>query len=428
MLDRDTSAGQTESEPAPVPIPAAPLAYLVGTYPTITTTFIDREIEALRDMGVSIDVISIRTAAPEVSGSTAYADIAERVHNLLPTSVARLAAAHGYLLARLPGRYLDTLRFLMTRPHPGWRARVKTLLHFAEAGLAAYQLRDRRHGHIHAHFLDRASTLALAVGRMLSVPYSVTAHANDIFVSPVMLREKIGQAAFVVTVSEFNKTHLLSMAPEVPADHISVLHPWVDVDAFTARPSREGGGPFRIVSVGRLVEKKGHRYLIDACRVLADRGIDIRCTIVGDGPLRGDLDERIRRAQLTERVRLLGPQPQTEVRRLMAESDLFALACVVASDGDRDGIPVALAEAMALEVPVVSTDLVGIGELVQPGSGLLAPPGDSEALADAIENIARADTAARRAMGASARAVVANQFDLRSEVRTLAALYAGAAR
>lgn len=428
MLDRDTSANQTESESTPAAIPAAPLVYIVGTYPTITTTFIDREIEALRDLGVSVDLISIRTAAPEVSGSPAYADVAERVRNLLPTSVARLATAHGYLLTRLPGKYLGTLWYLLTRPHPGWRARVKTLLHFGEAGLAAFHLRDRRHGHIHAHFLDRASTLALAVGRMLSIPYSLTAHANDIFVGPVMLREKIGQAAFVVTVSEFNKAHLLSMAPDVPADHISVIHPWVDVAAFTAPPAQEEGGPFRIVSVGRLVEKKGHSYLVDACRILADRGLDFRCTIVGDGPLREDLENRIRTAQLTERIHLLGAQPQSEVRRLVAESDVFALACVVASDGDRDGIPVALAEAMALEVPVVSTELVGIGELVQPGSGLLAPPGDSEALADAIEDIAQADSEERRVMGTNARAVVATHFDLRREVRTLASLYAGAGR
>jgi glycosyltransferase involved in cell wall biosynthesis len=346
----------------------------------------------------------------------------------LPTTLFRLVLAHVFLLVRFPIAHLGTLWFLLTRPHPGWKARFKTMLHFGEAGLAAYHLRHRRHGHIHSHFLDRATTIALAVGRILDIPYSVTAHANDIYVDPILLPEKLGQSEFVVTVSRFNKAHLLSQVPDVDDNDIVVLHPWVDVEEIRPAHRPHGIRSFEIVSVGRLVEKKGHRYLLEACGILAERGVDFECTIVGTGPLTHDLAALVESLDLGDRVRLTGALPHDEALELVSRADVFALACVLAADGDRDGIPVAIAEAMALEVPVVSTDLVGIGELVHPGAGLLVPPNDPHALAEAIERIARLDEAARAEMGRSARHVVTSEFDLRAGVKSLADLYAGSNR
>jgi glycosyltransferase involved in cell wall biosynthesis len=259
---------------------------------------------------------------------------------------------------------------------------------------------------------------------MLGIPYSVTAHANDIFVNPILLREKLEGSVFTVTVSEFNRNHLQATAPELPAERLVVLHPWVDVASVEPRGSKPGAATLHIVSVGRLVEKKGHRHLIEACGLLGERGVDVDCTIIGAGPLHDELGVLIDRLAVGDRVRLTGALPQADVRSILSTADVFVLACVVAEDGDRDGIPVSIAEAMSMAIPVVSTDLVGISELVHPGAGFLAPPGDPDALADRIEEIAGMEGSEREKMGAIAREVVEQGFDLRKGVRVLAELYA----
>ena len=396
------------------------LVYIVGTYPTITTTFIDREIAVLRDLGVEIDVISIRSPDPDLLAQPEYRAIAADTTSLLPTTPARVVRAHLYFLLRRPGRYLSTCGYLLTRRHPSLRAWLKTLLHFGEAALAADCARRSAPQHIHAHFLDRAATLALVVARLLGCSYSITAHANDIYVNPVLLGPKMANAAFVVTVSEYNRAHLLQAVPEADGGNLAVLHPWVDTSSFVPSSGRRPGSTRRVLSVGRLVEKKGHQYLIEACALLRDRGVEVECTVVGDGPLFADLQSKIRALSLGDIVTLEGALPQSEVRRLAAESDLFVLACVVAADGDRDGIPVALAEAMAVGLPVVSTDVVGVSELVQSGTGVLAEPGDASSLADAIESVLNGDM---EMMGIAGRDVVVAQFDLRAGVARLLELF-----
>jgi glycosyltransferase involved in cell wall biosynthesis len=238
-----------------------------------------------------------------------------------------------------------------------------------------------------------------------------------------LIREKIAGSRFTVTVSEFNKAYLLQHHPGLDADRIFVLHPWVDLSRFQPPETRPAHARLRIVSVGRLVEKKGHRYLIEACRLLQQHGVDFECRILGDGPLQGELQALLVRYGLVERVQLMGGQPQAEVLSRLSQADVFVLACTVARNGDRDGMPVALAEAMAMELPAVSTALVGIGELVRPGAGYLVPSNDAVALADAIKSVADAGPARRSQMGKAARAIVAEEFDLRTGVRRLASLF-----
>jgi glycosyltransferase involved in cell wall biosynthesis len=166
--------------------------------------------------------------------------------------------------------------------------------------------------------------------------------------------------------------------------------------------------------------------LVDACRLLLDRGVDVECEIVGDGPLRPELDAHIARLALGDRVRLSGPDSEDGVRDRLARADVFALPCVVAADGDRDGIPVALAEAMAMCVPVVSTTLVGIGELVTEGTGLLVEPNDPAALADALSAVAGMSVEQRDQLGRRARRRVQEAFEVETEARRLADLFAAA--
>jgi glycosyltransferase involved in cell wall biosynthesis len=403
--------------------PGLNLAYIIGTYPLLTTTFIDREVETLQRMGMKIQLLSIRRPPQSVELEQKYGQLQKKIIYLLPVNWLEFILAHLYFFLTKPLTYLSLLTFLVTRPHPTVKFRLKTLLHFAEGVYAAYKLRKQSWDHLHAHFIDRAATVALCVGRLLKVTYSLTAHANDIYTQQVLTGEKITQSSFTVTVSEFNKAYLLKNYPNVTPQKIYVLHPWVDLAHFQPPAHRADHNRLQITSVGRLVEKKGHGYLIEACRLLQQDGVEFECHILGDGPLMAELQSRVTQYQLTDRVHLLGGQPQAKVLSRLAQSDLFVLACVIAKNGDRDGMPVALAEAMAMELPAVSTDLVGIGELVRPEAGYLVAPNDPVALAEAIKKLNQAGAEARIKMGKVGRAIIANEFEVFSGISRLADLF-----
>lgn len=402
------------------------ILYIVGTYPLITTTFIEREVATLRALGCAITVLSIRRPPREPAESPENRVRQDEVTYLLPANKFRLLLAHLYFAMRQPRTYLSLLLWLLTRPHLAPNQRMKTLLHFGEGVYAAFLLRDLAFDHIHAHFIDRAALVALCVGRLLHTSYSVTAHANDIYTAPVLVSEKISGARFAVTVSEFNKQYLLTHFRELYAEKIIVLHPWIDLDDFSPPALRAQNSRLQILSVGRLVEKKGHLYLLNACAQLRAQGMDLECVIIGEGPLRPELETLINANGLAEHVHLSGAKPQAAVLEALRRADVFVLPVVIARDGDRDGMPVALAEAMAMQVPVVSSDVVGIRELVRPGTGYLVPPNDAAALADAIRSLHTLGHAKRVEMGRCGRAVIAQDFELASGVGQLAALFASA--
>jgi colanic acid/amylovoran biosynthesis glycosyltransferase len=343
---------------------------------------------------------------------------------LLAFNLLAFVLGNFYHIFLHPLRYFGTLTYLLTHEHANLKARIMTILHFWQGVYAAYLLRQRDFDHLHAHFIDRAVVVALVVSRLLGKPYSLTAHASDIYEKKILIGEKIINANFTVTVSQYNKTHILKTYPGLDPDKIHVLHPWVDVSHFTPPSDRPPHERLHILSVGRLVEKKGHHDLIEACRLLQDRGLDFECQIVGNGPLMKPLVKLVAQYNLNDRVRLLGGQPQSKVIQLLSSwADVFVLPCVIAKDGDRDGIPVSLAEAMAMELPVISSDIVGISELVQPGAGSLVPPHDPSALAEALQALHAAGTSSRAEMGRRGRAVVDAEFNLVKGTAELAQLF-----
>jgi glycosyltransferase involved in cell wall biosynthesis len=265
------------------------------------------------------------------------------------------------------------------------------------------------------------------VSRLLNVPYSVTAHADDIFNEPVLTAEKLSEARFCITVSEFNRAHLLQTYPMLESKKLVVLHPWIDLSRFSAPAARPEQERFCILSVGRLVENKGHQYFIEACHLLRKEGLNFEGHIIGEGPLRPELEARIAHYDLQGIITLLGQQPQSVVLDYLCRANVFVLACTVAENGARDGMPVAIAEAMAMMVPVISTEIVGIGEMVRPGTGYLVPDKDSHALAEAIRKVYQSSPSLRTEMGFYGRTVIAENFDLHSGVRKLAFLFARSA-
>ncbi len=393
------------------------LTYLIGRYPVLTETFIDREILQLLERGIDLRLVSIRQTDAELSPR--QQQLRQRVTYLMPVSAWRLAAAHLSAAIGRPRTYFGTLAWLLTRRHPRG-TRLRTVLHFATGVYAAWILRDRRGVHIHAHFADRAATVALVASRFLDTTYSVTAHAREIYVAPVLLPERIAGAAFTATCTEYNRRHLATLVDGPTAARILRLYHGLDLSTFTGEGPGEGD-PRRpmLLSVAQLWERKGLEDLVRACRVLADRGLAFSCRIVGEGPLRPRLEALITELAVGEVVTLTGALRHPEVVDLLASARAFVLPCVVAPDGDRDGIPNVILEAMASGLPVVSTPVSGIPEVVRDGeTGFLVPEHDPPAVADALARLLADPDLARR-LGAAGRDFVREEFDLDRNVDRL---------
>jgi glycosyltransferase involved in cell wall biosynthesis len=397
------------------------VVYVTGTYPLVTTTFIDREICELRRRGVAITVVGVRRPPPEAPLSADQRRLQADVRYLLPFRARTLLRAHGHFARRSPRRYLEVLAWLLTRSHPSLTARAKTVLHFGEGVLAAYVVRDVRPHELHAHFADRAATIALVAARLLGTPYSMSVHAGaDLFVEPVLLHEKVHGARRVMTCTAHNKARITSIVGPELARKVEVVRHGVDVAKYDHPSSAPGTVPL-VLAVGQLAPRKGLADLVAACRELVRHGVEFRCDIVGAGPQRDQLQHAIIAAGVADRVRLCGAQSQEQVIEQYARAAVFVLPCTCGPDGDVDGIPNVLAEALAMRVPVVSTDLPAIRELLTDGTdALLVSRGDVVALAAAIERVLTDPVLAHR-LRVNGRRTVVEQFDIEANVGRFAA-------
>jgi len=404
----------------------APVVVVIGRYPLVTTTFIDREIAALRRRGVDVDVVALRRPPDDMPLSDEQRALRRTVEYVLPVAWWHLPVAHATFLLTRPLEYARTLRFLVTRPHPGLRARMRTVLHFGEGVVVAWRVRGRSPSELYAHFADRAAIVALVAGRLLDRPYSLSIHAGaDIFVHPVLLREKIEQARCVVTCTEANRTMITSLVGAAVGQKVTYIRHGLPLARYRPPDVRDGddaGAVPLVLSVGQLREKKGFPHLVAACADLHARGTRFQCRIIGDGPQRNELAAQISAAGLDSVVVLAGALPQDEVVGWYERARVFVLPCITTPDGQVDGIPNVVPEAMAMGVPVVSSDLPAIRELVtHEVDGLLVPSGDAVALAEAVGRLLADDRLAADLAAAGRRAVL-ERFDVETNVDHLVGL------
>jgi glycosyltransferase involved in cell wall biosynthesis len=389
------------------------VAYLVSRFPHVSETFIVREVAGVAAEGVDVE---LRSLYPPVD-PTVHPEAEPWVAGLRRPSPLEGVAALGWWAVRRPLRLASSLAAVTAgygrRPALCARALATAALGAAHAREIAS---EGRVAHVHAHYATYPALAAWLVRRLAGVPYSFTAHAHDLYVDQSMLARKVRDAAFVVTISDFNRRFL-----EPYGGGAEVVHCGVDPERAPFAPRAPAAdGPVRALCVASLQEYKGHAVLLDA---LARPGLErVEVDLVGGGALRDALEARARTLGIAERVRFHGSLPAPRVAELLAAADLFVLPSVVAADGQMEGIPVALMEALAHGVPVVTTRLSGIPELVRDGeTGLLAEPGDPGSLAEALAAVL-ADPEAAQVRAQAGRRLVEEEFDLRASARRMAEL------
>ncbi|HKX30954.1 MAG TPA: glycosyltransferase family 4 protein [Blastocatellia bacterium] len=427
------------------------IGYILKGYPRTSETFIANEIWLLEQAGQPLTIFSLKRLEGEKRHGVVGKIRAPVIYLPEPTSsgdgslpawlwknVPAFAASHWRLFRLRPAAYLAALGAALAM---SFRYRVGTgrapnrafVKEFLQAGFIAWRsLESGRIRHLHAHFCHTSATVAMLASRLSGLPFSFTAHAKDIYRQDQnpgdLLSVKMRRAKFAVTCTRANEIYLDRLRPATTPLH--TIYHGLDLSFFipAAKPGSgisDPAAPPLILSIGRLVEKKGFTYLIEACGRLKEQGYRFECRIIGGGG--GHYQEvisgLIERLKLQEVVTLHPAVTQEELQEIYQQATVFALPCQVVDDGDRDGIPNVLVEAMAMELPVVSTRISGIPELIEHRvNGLLAPQKDAPALAAAIAELLD-DSDLRRRLGRTARTTVCRDFDSSRNIRELRALF-----
>ena len=399
------------------------IAYVVKAWPRLSETFILNEIISLEQRGVPLRIFSVREPDAGPSHSK-VAQVRAKVTCLaLRPHWKQAVAANLRLLCQQPGRYLRILLEIITAN--AIRHRFDPPRTFFQAGYLADILSREPADHLHAHFASTPTRVAMLAHRLSGIPYTFTAHAKDIYLSNLgALRVRLEGARGVVTCTQYNRDFLSKQYGPLCDGKVHCIYHGLDLSEFKFNLATKADPAEPVIlSVARLVEKKGLGDLIAAADILRRRGRVFQVEIIGSGPLREALKAQAKRLGLADRVRLLGAQAHETVCLAYQRASVFVLPCVIASNGDRDGIPNVLLEAMASGVPVVTTPVSGIPELVESGvDGLLVPPNDPAALAEAIDKLL-ASQGLRESLARAARAKIESSFSLDASAERLLALF-----
>ena len=399
------------------------IAYLAPEIPALSATFVYNEILGLEKSGYRVVPLSVHLPHSPAEGD-ALGDLGSRTKYLYRTPKSKVLRDNLYLLARRPVRYLRVLASAVGdagRVGLFNRVGLGLLYRFFVAAGVARILLDENCTHLHVHFAHIPTDIAMYAAGMSAIPFSFTAHANDLFERGWLLEQKVRRAKFAVTISEHNRQFLIEKG--CPENKIHVVRCGVDPGAFAAGHAPPSNPIPKMGTLGRLVEKKGIDDLIRACQMLKDRNLAFDLEIAGDGPLQSELQALVSDGDLAEQVHFKGPLAHEQVPEWLQGLDMFVLACKKDRNGDMDGIPVVLMEAMLAGVPVISCRISGIPELIEDGqSGLLAEPENPAELAGAIARLLSDDNL-RNDFRTNAMATVQAEFELSKNVAVLDKLF-----
>ncbi|WP_373778092.1 glycosyltransferase family 4 protein [Glaesserella sp.] len=376
------------------------IGYVLKRYPRFSETFVVNEILAHERAGTKIDIFALGPVM-----ETHFQDGISQVRGPVTRLIDKQRNTES-LWELFQQAFVELPNFATKL------AEAKGNIHeIAQSILLAMAVRERGIQHLHAHFGTQATTVARQAAIFAEVTYTFTAHAKDIYYQykeSTELGLKMHDAVATVTVSDYNLSYLREQYGS-DADKAVRIYNGMDLRKFPyhSMESRER----HILAVGRLVPKKGFCVLLDALAILKQRGVNMYCTLVGDGGLRESLQEQIDTLNIGDIVKMVGPMPQPEIINLVTKASMMVAPCVISDDGDRDGLPTVLLESMALGTPVISTQVAGIPELVQDGiTGLCIEAQNPEALAQAIERLLN-DKELRKHLSQQARALIERDYD-----------------
>lgn len=374
--------------------------------------WVGNELRVLKSRGIPFALNALNPPRQSYFASDDITEIARDTYEIYPLPVLAAVMAFAAGPVRFGPRFFAALWNALTGPRETFRNRVVGLWHLMVACHWAHAIRDREVDHIHSQWIHSAGTVAMYGAWLIDRPFSFTGHAADLFRERCALSDKINRAVFIICISEFHRQFYIEAGAD-PAK-LYVAYCGIDTSHFSPRHRiRPDDAPFHILSSGRLVEKKGFHILIEACGILKARGLNLHCTIAGSGPLEADLRAQIAAVGLEDTIDMTGEAlKQEDIPDFMEQGDAYALACVWAADNDVDGLPQMLMEAMACGLPTVSTDLVGIPDLIRnETTGLLVPTEDATALADALIRLKKKPDLATL-LALQGRDLVVTEFDL----------------
>jgi colanic acid/amylovoran biosynthesis glycosyltransferase len=406
------------------------VAFVVKRYPRYSETFVVREILAHEQAGLDVEIFALRPP-----NDRHFQDLISRVR--APVNYLYLPA-EGLIAEELASAMLTASCFWKTLAEagaalPGFWASLEAAQgeeprHVYQAVQLAREVKAKDIGHLHAPFASDATSVARLASRFAQIPYSFTARAKDIFHQNVRsedLRRKLCDASAVITVSDYHLEYLRATYGPAAA-HVQRIYNGLDLEEYSYQSPQERG-PI-VLAVGRFVEKKGFSDLVDACALLSNRGKLFQCRLIGTGLLKDQIKAHAQQLGLGNQIEILGPRPQSEVIKEIRNAAVLAAPCVIAQDGDRDGLPNVIQEALALGTPVVSTDVTGIPDVIRNGqTGLLVPQRNPAALADAIERLLT-NPALRVRLASNGRRLIEKEFDIRQNTERRRRLFLEAAR
>lgn len=402
------------------------VAYVLGTFPKLSETFILREIQEMERQGVAVELFALGASEEPLDKDVAsYAD----------RTTYRAGARCG---ACRIAECVRSVACLARDPSRGWRAfregrpnplrAMRCLRGVADGRAFAAGAQGRGIKRVHAHFAGMPALVGLVMADMLDVPFSFSAHANDVFLGTEALDWKADAADLILTCNESARDELLGKLSPANRPKVQLVHHGLPLEEYPFLDERPVCDPPRIVSVGRLEEKKGHSDLLRSAKILADEGVEFSLEIIGDGTERDALERLRGELGLESEVRFLGPQPHSVVIALIRGAALFALASKQTADGDRDGIPNVLLEAAALGTPILSTRSGSIPEFVRDEwVGILSPPGRPDEFAISLER-ALSDRGLCDRLRVNARREVETRYDLKANVAAIRSRFESPAR
>lgn len=370
------------------------VAYLTNCFGTQSHTFIRREIRALRQLGLRLPLYGVHKESGNIAPDAE--DLVGETRYLYPLRYARLLRCNLYFLCRSPSHYIKGLYNAAASPEFSFRRRAKMLYHYLAATVLAKDMLEQDVDHIHAHFMNVSASLAMYASHHSKIPFSITVHSAGTFKTPHILgvHQKLRSAQFLLMISNYNIEYFSEIVP--CRDKSYVVRCGMSLADFDFRGTEHAvSTPAQLLAVGRFVEKKGFRYLIEACQHLKQLGVNFRLSLIGDGPLKTMLAQEVDKLNLGDCVIFTGPKSTEQVRDAMLEADVVIVPSVTSASGEMEGLPVVIMEAMAIGVPVVASAHSGIPEIVQQDkTGHLTPEKDPQAIAQAIAKTLQQPSAA----------------------------------